>query len=1092
MGASKRVKAFAGTFYFGVNFMAQYDGRVLIDSGIETKNIRKDVNEIKKELELLEDSQKSFIEAGGSKESPVYKDRAREIQKLQEAMVSLKSAQENAELSETHWNQLKIDADEYAKSLKELESQGKFFGDEDYDKVYLAWKNATDAVKSYKSGLNQQSAKVQEVLREEEIEQNHLAEIKKNAKVSDEKMVSLLERKKALTRELKELEAADVTEGYQEYDKTYIALENIKNAVKEYRAELEKQTESGQARAAEEAAKALEKQEAAQRKVEEQAEKNLQKENARIQKTLENEARLQAKQEAEAAQEQRLTLIRENAVVGCQRIVEVVERRKNLLQEIADMEKEDISYGYQQYDSAQQELALLNKEISNYSNNVGKVKESYKKLGDTAKKSLEKASKVTEKSSKNLLGISTGFKNILKYALGTQSLLAIFNKLKTVIKEGFDNLYNSSEKFKSSVDNLKASAATLKNSIAAAFAPIAEMAIPYIQKLMDYISKLLGMVAQFTAAVTGQKTYTKAVKQTTEALENETKAGNKQLSSLDKLNNLSSQSGTDSGTGTMFEEVPVDSKVLGLLDNLKTYFKDVSEYAKELKNIFMQGFWNSLGDWQSKWENIKQSAGLIKDTIIEIATDPNVLNSADKFAESFAYVMGTTAGLFSNIGLTIAQNLTGGMSKFLSSKKEDIKQYLIDMFDIGAEINNMVAEFNTTLSYVFSAFGGENGQQLTANLLAVVWDVFSGVTELAGRLFRDITSRITQPFIDNKDSFREALDGFLGVAAEVAGTLEESLEETFDKLLSVYDEHFKPFFDDVTQGISELTGEFLDFWNGSVQPILDEWAEKFDTLWKEHVQPVINELGEVLGAFADLFRAIWNNQIKPVFDWIINNLLPVLLPVFKQIAEYAGDQLSVLMDVIGDVLAFFKNFINMITALINGDWAEAWESLKGIVDNIVELLKTVISNFIDNVTGKFSKLFSLFDKTNSMAGGSSSSSTSSARSLSAPATKSLYVASPVAESLSNMEIPGYATGQVIPRSMKQHLAILGDNNRETEVVSPISTIKQAVKEVAMELGALGTDNSGDIIIQIDSREVFRVMRKQAQQYKKQTGSPAFQ
>lgn len=53
---------------------------------------------------------------------------------------------------------------------------------------------------------------------------------------------------------------------------------------------------------------------------------------------------------------------------------------------------------------------------------------------------------------------------------------------------------------------------------------------------------------------------------------------------------------------------------------------------------------------------------------------------------------------------------------------------------------------------------------------------------------------------------------------------------------------------------------------------------------------------------------------------------------------------------------------------------------------------------------------------------------------------------------------------MIPARMRQHLAILGDNNRETEVVSPLSTIKQAQKEslleVLSELGLTGNKGNG--------------------------------
>ena len=133
--------------------------------------------------------------------------------------------------------------------------------------------------------------------------------------------------------------------------------------------------------------------------------------------------------------------IRENAVVGNQRILEVIERRKQLLQEIADLEKAGVGIGYQQYDSAQQELAQLNQEIKDYGNDIGKVKENYKKLGDTAKKSFEKINKSTKKSGGLLGTMASRFKGLALSLLIFNQISKAFNAMTKAIGQGFENLY---------------------------------------------------------------------------------------------------------------------------------------------------------------------------------------------------------------------------------------------------------------------------------------------------------------------------------------------------------------------------------------------------------------------------------------------------------------------------------------------------------------------------------------------------------------------------------------------------------------------------------------------------------------------------
>lgn len=49
-------------------------------------------------------------------------------------------------------------------------------------------------------------------------------------------------------------------------------------------------------------------------------------------------------------------------------------------------------------------------------------------------------------------------------------------------------------------------------------------------------------------------------------------------------------------------------------------------------------------------------------------------------------------------------------------------------------------------------------------------------------------------------------------------------------------------------------------------------------------------------------------------------------------------------------------------------------------------------------------------------------------------------------------LPAYATGTVVPANFGRFAAILGDNKREPEVVSPVSTIEDAVRKVLAEQG----------------------------------------
>ena len=85
-------------------------------------------------------------------------------------------------------------------------------------------------------------------------------------------------------------------------------------------------------------------------------------------------------------------------------------------------------------------------------------------------------------------------------------------------------------------------------------------------------------------------------------------------------------------------------------------------------------------------------------------------------------------------------------------------------------------------------------------------------------------------------------------------------------------------------------------------------------------------------------------------------------------------------------------------------------------------------------------------------------------------------------------LPRLATGTVVPPN-REFAAILGDNKREPEVVSPISTMKQAFREEMLEFGnSFGGGSVGriEVPVIIDGREIARAVRDAESNMGKQT------
>lgn len=178
--------------------------------------------------------------------------------------------------------------------------------------------------------------------------------------------------------------------------------------------------------------------------------------------------------------------------------------------------------------------------------------------------------------------------------------------------------------------------------------------------------------------------------------------------------------------------------------------------------------------------------------------------------------------------------------------------------------------------------------------------------------------------------------------------------------------------------------------------------------------------------------------------------------------------------------------------------AGASDSMKDKLSGFIDKIRDAISAVKDFLHSGYEKIKGTFS-----GGGASQSysamprSVSLARSIQSPAP---YMPASIAQTLRNAEIPGYATGQVIPASMKKHLAILGDNNHETEVVSPLSTIRQAQKEALIEalsdLGLTGLSGNNDIppiILKLflDSKVVYEAVINQGKTNQMSSGNNDF-
>lgn len=439
-----------------------------------------------------------------------------------------------------------------------------------------------------------------------------------------------------------------------------------------------------------------------------------------------------------------------------------------------------------------------------------------------------------------------------------------------------------------------------------------------------------------------------------------TKQNDSDLGSLSDLGDSGAGKGSGAGGGAVgggIAESIVDA-ANEADGGLNPVLEKIINRLMELKDLFKNGFKAGLGD--VTLEPLKKAVEGIKNSLKEIWTDPTVLQAANRFLDSLAYSLGQQAGAVASIGITIATNLVGGLDKYLDQNKERIKKHLVAMFDINAEIARIQGDFSQAVANIFSVFGGENGQQATANLIGIVADAVMGIEELAAKIGRDVLDLLTRPFIDNQEGFKEAIDGTLGVVSDALGSIKQVIDDTFGKANEVYDEHIAPMFDTLAEGLSSITGVLLDAYNTYILPVLEGLQAKVTPLIEEHIQPAIDKGLELIGKIADAVSEIWQQILQPFIEWFITNVAERVAPVLELVGSVFLTLAGVVADVVGAIFDVLGGLIDFIAGVFTGDVKKAgdglkaaneaiWEAIKSVILGIWEAIKSIVSAAINNV-----------------------------------------------------------------------------------------------------------------------------------------------
>lgn len=426
---------------------------------------------------------------------------------------------------------------------------------------------------------------------------------------------------------------------------------------------------------------------------------------------------------------------------------------------------------------------------------------------------------------------------------------------------------------------------------------------------------------------------------------------------IDELNILPDQSDSSGGGGGGESGVgggadfPVESFDTGAMEagtaKIDEHLKGIVDKFNELKNLFMSGFWEGLGDL-SVLNSIESHILGIGKSLKGIFTSPEVLSAANAFAEKVVVSLGKIAGAGLSISFSFTDFLVGSIDTYLNQNSERIKSGIVKMFDIEGAIVDIQTNFITALADIFTVFRGDNFKQVGADLISIFADTFGTILILSESTFRDIQDVVLTPITELKDQIIETLNNLSAPAAQIFNDLADIFRLFGDTIVGIYDGSIHPLFTTLRDAITDVGSVFLNAFNTYILPVIQKAADKFTAFKDEVLAPLMPKAEEVFSKISECVQTVWH-VIEPFVLWFVETAVQQISYALNTIVSAFFAFLSGVGTVIDGVLTALNGLMDFIIGVFTGDWDRAWNGIKAIFDGIWKAIKGILETVLKTI-----------------------------------------------------------------------------------------------------------------------------------------------
>lgn len=821
--------------------------------------------------------------------------------------------------------------------------------------------------------------------------------------------------------------------------------------------------------------------------------KKIEENDAKSQSLYEQEKRLTAEHKEAAASASEAGTAWKNGVAGADKEQEDwLEKARQIKNELDGIKKKSgeldgATQGfYNQIDKAKDKAEQLKKEMAQASSETNKMKSS----GSKTSGAFDGVSKSVDRFGARLRSIVSGAMVFNAISAGLRS-----------VSQYLGSALSANTQFASSL-------ASVKGNLMTAFQPIYNAVLPALTSLMNGLSKAAAYAAAFVSSLFGgsykqSQAQAKALngkiaasKKTSggggksgkseqeKAIDNEIKAIEKKIKALQKENKqIRKNEQAQKKLNKQNEKSEADFDNLHILEENKAEEENPDIEANENEIEALQEQLDLLNEKKQALAEMNTGGGGAGSGSNEILPDFSgdidtaVFDDLKSRLEGILTIVGLIGGgllawkisemtpeALSKLGSTL--QTIGGIIAIIAGTILTLWGYS-DMWVNGISWQNFLVTIGGLAALI-------TGIALAVSPMAAVWAAVGAGIALVVVGVRD--------FIANGATFKNILTIIIGLGTLFAATwalaslpiaaLVTGIAALVAGFVILWNkcEPFREFWIDLWKAIQTAA---QSAWDNFLLPVLtaiwdkisEIWNNCISPLWTDHLQPLFTEVGTALKDMWDNFISPFFSKLGEIVGWLWGNILsPLLEKINGRFVSEIRDALGMVQDIFSTVFTFLGGFIDafkqnlvgiitFLTGVFTGDFEKAWNGIvsiaKGIANALVTTLEGVINLIIDGINFLIRKVNNIIESLGDTIG----------ISLSIP-------------TIPQAKLPRLAKGTVVPPN-REFLAVLGDNKKETEIVSPMSTMKQAFKEALQEMG--GFSQAGDTALYINGREFARAV-----------------